>query len=120
MAQYLLAVHHAPGLQHSGTGASASEEDMQSAFAAVGEFNTGLSGSGALVFACGLTDPADAVTVDGTGAEPASEPGPLPRADVHISGFWVVEAPDDAAAAELGTRASQACGNRVEVRRLQG
>ncbi|MDY6055047.1 hypothetical protein [Micrococcus sp.] len=46
--------------------------------------------------------------------------GPLAAADQHLGGFWIVEAAHDDAARALAARASHACGQRVELRRLQG
>jgi hypothetical protein len=37
-----------------------------------------------------------------------------------LGGFWVVEAEDDEAAEALAIEGAQACGNAVEIRRLQG
>ncbi len=118
MAQYLLAVFHAPGVQDSAHGNYASSEEADAAYARVGAFNQRLMDEAALVFACGLTDPNTALTVEATGS-PRSVQAPLPRADVHLSGFWVVEAEDLAAAEQLALAASEACGQRVEVRQLQ-
>lgn len=118
MPQYLIAVHHAPGAQSNPTALYADEEAMQAAFQRVGAFNESLGEK--LVFACGLTDPDTAVTVTG-GDNPTVTPGPVPQgADVFISGFWVVEAADDVEAQQLGQQASTACGQPLEVRRLQG
>lgn len=38
----------------------------------------------------------------------------------QLGGFWIVEAPDEAAARTLAGEASYACGQPVELRRLQG
>lgn len=117
MAQYLLSVFHEPGVHAAGT-AYQSEEDMQAAFARVGAFNEGLQTSGAFVFACGLTPPEQAVTIAPDGAR---RQGPFaPDAPAFTGGFWVVEATDDAAAFALGAEGAAACGQRVEVRPLQG
>lgn len=119
MAQYLLAVFHAPGVQDSAHGNYGSAEEADAAVARVGAFNQRLMDQARFVFACGLTDPATALTVDAEGS-PRSVQEPVPAADVHISGFWVVEADDLAAAEQLALEASEACGQKVEVRQLQG
>ncbi len=117
MAQYLLSVFHEPGVHAAGE-AYESEEDMQAAFAAVGAFNEKLQSSGAFVFACGLTPPEQAVVVTPGGGQ---TDGPFATdAPAYVGGFWVVEAPDDAAAHALAVEGAAACGQRLEVRRLQG
>jgi hypothetical protein len=34
----------------------------------------------------------------------------------YMSGFWIIDAPDDATAFDLAAEASQSCNRRVEVR----
>ena len=69
MAQYLFSVWHI------GAYPTPSEEEMAAMFAAVGAFNDKMRDAGALVFGCGIDDPAPSVIVDGTGAEPTTRPG---------------------------------------------
>ena len=127
MSQYFLSVWHAPGVHAAGT-AYESEEQMQAAFARVGEFNVALVDSGAFVTAGGLTPPEEAVTVDATAASSADEAaasgevsgGTLAEGPMLLGGYWVLEAEDDDAARVWAARASYACGQRVELRRLAG
>nr|WP_282442184.1 YciI family protein [Micrococcus luteus] len=127
VSQYLISVWHAPGVHAAGT-AYDSEEAMQAAFARVEAFNAMLQNSGAFVGAGGLTPPEEAVVVDATAAQDPSEvtavrqdrDGTLAEGSMQLGGFWIVEAPDDAGARALAGEASYACGQPVELRRLQG
>ena len=38
----------------------------------------------------------------------------------HISGFWLIQAPDIATARELAAEGSRACNRKVELRPLLG
>lgn len=121
MPQFMISVWHAPGVQQRPLGPYESEEDMQAAFQAVSEFNESLQAAGVWVFGCGLTAPEESAVVDGTGAGDAVvQSGPYAQAPAHMGGLWVVEAPSREHAQELAARASAACGQRVEVRQLQG
>ena len=114
MAQYLFSVWHI------GAYPTPSEEEMAAMFAAVGAFNDKMRDAGALVFGCGIEDPASSVIVDGTGAEPTTRPGRFAAGPEILGGFWVIEAPSVEAAHELAAEASAACGVPLEVRPLQG
>jgi hypothetical protein len=121
MPQFMISVWHAPGTQQRSLGPYESEEDMLAAFQAVSEFNAWLQAEGAWVFACGLSAPEESSVVDMTdGSEPTVTPGPLAEASDHMGGLWVVEVTVLEQAHLLAARASAACGQRVEVRQLQG
>ncbi|QXC59891.1 hypothetical protein KSP35_16120 [Aquihabitans sp. G128] len=115
MTQYLLSVH--------GTDESpyASDEEMQAAFAAVGQFNEDLQAKGAWVFACGLM-PADTATVVRAheGTDVVTTDGPFLESKEHLGGFWVIEAADLDEALAWATQGSIACKGAVEVRPMQG
>ena len=95
------------------TGTGTAEE-----MAAIGSFNERLRDSGQWVLACGLADPAEALVIDGRGARPLIESGPLHDTAEYVSGFWVVEASDADAARGLAAEASAACNRRVELRAM--
>lgn len=116
MSQYLLAVNHQPGVHAAGS-AYQDEAAMQEAFQKVGAFNQSLEQSGRLVYACGLEAP-ETTKIVAKGEE--AKDGPLKDSGWQLGGFWVVEADDDAAALELGTQATEACGQTIEIRRMQG
>lgn len=115
MARYLLSVFTAS--ERTPFGPYSSREEMLTAFADTGAFNADLEASGRLVFADGLQPSDTAVVVDGR-APGASEvvDGPYLHGPESFSGFWVIEADDDAHARETAARASKACRGKVEVR----
>jgi hypothetical protein len=113
MAQYLLAVHG------SGENPYSTPEEMQQAFAAVGEFNAELQASGNWVFAGGLLPAETAKVVRLKDGAVLRTDGPYLESKEHIGGFWVVDVADDAAAIALAEKATVACQNAVEVRPFQ-
>lgn len=119
MAQYMISVFHNAGVQESGA-AYQDEAAMQRAFTAVNEFNNGLQSAGQFVFACGLMPPEEAHSVDATTESPIISKGAFSAEGPALGGFWIVEVVDESAALELARQASSACGQRVELRPLQG
>lgn len=115
----MISVFHEPGVQDADN-AYQDDAAMQAAFAAVAEFNAALQAAGQFVFACGLRPPEAGHTVDATGREPSVHRGPFSVAAASLGGFWIVEAVDENVALDLATRASAACGQKVELRPLQG
>lgn len=114
----MISVFHEPGVQDAGT-AYQDDAALQAAFAAVAEFNSGLQAAGQFVYACGLMPPESSHTVDATAATPFVYAGPFSVSAASIGCFWIVEALDESVALDLATRASAACGQKVEVRPLQ-
>ncbi len=120
MTQYFLTVPH--DTADEPTMASMQEADpaeFAAVIAAVDEFNTALTDSGALLFAGGLNPPSTAKTVDVTSGATRVLNEPFVEAPSYVGGFWVIEATDEAAAVEWATRASTALQCRIEVRALQ-
>lgn len=79
--------------------------------------------AGQWVYAGSLTPPESAITVDSAGPvplEPDVTPGPFSVAAAALGGFWIIEAVNQAAALERATQASAACGQKVELRALEG
>lgn len=122
MAQFLLAIYHAPEQYSAASefGAYRDEAEMRAAYEATGAFNKRLMDEGSWVFACGLTPPEATVTVDGRPDEPTFSEGPAAPAEEYLGGFWIVEVADLDAAVALAADGSRACGQRVQVRALQG
>lgn len=114
----MISVFHTPGVQDAGT-AYQDDAAQQSAFAAVAEFNAAIQAAGQFVFAGGLMPPEAGHTVDATGTTPNIQSGPFSVAAASLGGFWIVEALDEKLALDLATRASAACGQKVELRPLQ-
>ncbi|MEU9378227.1 YciI family protein [Streptomyces sp. NPDC048255] len=91
-----------------GTGDSPawSEAELQAMYAHMGAINDDLAESGELVDAQGLTEPRQArlVTAGADGAPVVSD-GPYGEAKEVLAGYWVVDVPDFARAAEIAARA---------------
>jgi hypothetical protein len=94
--------------------------------AAVDAFNQRMAD--AIVFAAGISAPADAIVVDARGdtadttpghAAPGhAAPGPATSTDEYVAGFWVMDLPDAETAARVAHQASQACNRMIELRPL--
>lgn len=110
MAQFLLAVVYDPEI-------SIDSRPPEEAFAAVGAFNTDLMESGRFVYACGLTAPAEGVTVTPEGQ---LSDGPVRPGGAQLGGFWVVEVDTRTEAEALAVRAASACQREIELREMQG
>jgi hypothetical protein len=92
---------------------------------AIDEFNDSLVANGHWIFAGGLSAPSSAVRFDNRDGADITIDGPLHdpatnRDHEHISGFWLIDAPDIATAQELARRGSRACNRKVELRPLLG
>ncbi len=86
--------------------------------AAIDQFNDGLRERGQFIFAGGLAAPDSAKVIDNRSNRGEVNAGPLHRGSEYLSGFWIVEAKDEAAALDLAISASMACNRRVELRPL--
>lgn len=117
MTHYLLSVH-GPA-ERNEFGNYGSQEEMEEAFAATGAFNDKLRAEGYWVFAGGLQPASTATVVDGHGEAPLITDGPYLETKEVIGGFWIIEAPDLAAAHDWAARGSKACAGKVEVRPFQ-
>ena len=95
------------------TGTATSDE-----IAAIDAFNDGLRERGQFIFAGGLSSPDFAKVIDNRNNIVEITGGPLHHGNEYLSGFWIVEAKDEAAALALANGASLACNRRVELRPL--
>ena len=86
--------------------------------AAIDQFNDGLRERGQFIFAGGLSSPDSAKVIDNRSNRGELSAGPLHQSDEYLSGFWIVEAKDEAAALAIANGASLACNRRVELRPL--
>jgi hypothetical protein len=84
--------------------------------AAVDGFNDRLAD--AIVFAAGVSAPADATVVDARGGSTDTTPGPVTNRDEYVAGFWVMDLPDAETAVRVAQQASQACNRKIELRPL--
>lgn len=93
--------------------------------AEIDAFNDSLVAGGHWIFAGGLAAPDSAIRFDNRGGAGITIDGPLHdpatnRDHEHVSGFWLVDAPDITTAQELARRGSRACNRKVELRALLG
>ncbi|MBO9058248.1 hypothetical protein JYQ29_14770 [Curtobacterium flaccumfaciens pv. flaccumfaciens] len=89
--------------------------------AAVDAFNQRMAD--AIVFAAGVSAPADATVVDAREGATDTTPGhattrPATSVDEYVAGFWVMDLPDAETAARVAHQASQACNRKIELRPL--
>jgi hypothetical protein len=112
MKQYLLAVH-------TDWDAPPAPERMERAYKAVNAFNADLQETGAWVFGGGLHPPSTATVVRAVDGEVLTTDGPFAETKEQLGGFWVIQAADLDAALDLAAKASEACGDSVEVRPFQ-
>ena len=120
MTQYFLTMPHDTATEP--TMESMQEFDpeaLAAVMAAVEAFNTALKDSGAWLFAGGLHPPSTAKTVDTSSGDARVVDEPFVDAPAYVGGFWVIEAPDEAAAIDWATQASRAVQTPIEVRALQ-
>lgn len=83
---------------------------------AIGAFNERLRAEGRLVYANGLTDPGEAVVIDGRKKKPVFTDGPFAETKEFLAGFWIVEAADLDAARTIAAEGSKVCNRKVELR----
>lgn len=86
--------------------------------AAVDVFNDRLRVEGHWVFAAGVGHPDTATVVDSREGVAVVTDGPFLDSAEFLSGFWVIDAADQAAALHLAAEGSRACHRKVEVRPL--
>ncbi|MBF4629122.1 YciI family protein [Curtobacterium flaccumfaciens] len=89
--------------------------------AAVDAFNQRMAD--AIVFAAGVSAPADTTVVDAREGATDTTPGhattrPATSVDEYVAGFWVMDLPDAETAARVAHQASQACNRKIELRPL--
>ena len=113
MPQYLLSVHSSAG------GPYATDEEKERAWADTGVVNDEMRAAGVWVFAGGLHDASTARVVREEHGALLHSDGPYLEGEEAISGFWIIEAADDADAMAWADRATVACRGAVEVRPFQ-
>jgi len=87
---------------------------------AINEFNDGMRAKNYLVFAGGLTEPKKATVIDNRSDANKAIDGPLFSTKENVSGFWIIDVPDQETARGLAFGASKACNRRVELREFFG
>ena len=85
---------------------------------AINAFNDKLEAGGHRIIAAGLIAPEDGRRIDNRNSVGKAETGTSLPADLYMSGFWIIEAPDDHTAETLALEASLACNRPIDVRRF--
>lgn len=83
---------------------------------AIDAFNDRLVVEGHWITAGGLTTPDRATVIDNRGGMSRVSLGPLFETSEWVSGFWLIDAPNDDAAIQLAAEGSRACNRKVELR----
>jgi hypothetical protein len=89
---------------------------------AINAFNDSLRANGNWIYAAGIGSPDSAKLIDNRGGASVSSSASLQAAsgDLYYSGFWLVEADNEAQANEIAAAGSRACNRRVELRPFLG
>jgi hypothetical protein len=98
------------------TSGSASGDEMD----AIDMFNEKLQSNGHWIIACGIASPRNATVIDNRAGAGIVTSGPLFDNAEYVSGFWLINAEDEAQALALAAEGSKACNRKVEVRPLLG
>ncbi|MFM6966317.1 MAG: YciI family protein [Rhodoluna sp.] len=88
--------------------------------AAIDAFNESLQANGNWITAAGINHGDSAHILDNRADAGIISPGSLYNKDEHYSGFWLIEATDEAKALELAAAGSKACNRKVELRPYLG
>ncbi|MFM8938362.1 MAG: YciI family protein [Actinomycetota bacterium] len=83
---------------------------------AIDEFNERLQRDGHWITAAGIAGPAHSLLIDNRSGKQEVRQGSLFDAPEYYSGFWLIEAGDEAKAKELALAGSLACKRKVELR----
>ena len=111
--RYLLLLH----VEESGWGRLTPAQQTEG-MAAYGAYNDALERAGALVSAGRLAPSAAAVGIRTVGGRPVTMDGPFAETKEQVGGFYLIEAPDRAAALGWAERCPAAGHGTVEVRQV--
>ena len=111
--RYLLLLH----VDEAGWG-RLTPDQQTSGMAAYGAYTEALGKAGALVFNGRLAPSAAAMSIKTIGGSPVTMDGPFAETKEQIGGFYLIEAPDAAAAAEWARRCPAVGHGTVEVREV--
>lgn len=84
----------------------------------INAFNNKLEADGHWIIAAGIMHPSTAKLIDNRDDAGIITDVPLHNTEEVMSGFWVIEAPDDETALRLATEGSKACNRKVQLRRF--
>jgi len=81
-------------------------------------FNDMLEEKGYWVMAGGIMSPSTAKVIDTRDDAGIITDGPLHNTEEYMSGFYVINVPDDEIALQLAKEGSKACNRKVQLRRF--
>jgi len=116
MPQYMLSVHTAT----DGHREPVTDEQQREGFARVAGLEARMEAADAFVFSARLSEPSEAKVVRRGPGRPKHTDGPFAETKEYLGGFYLIDAPDDAAALEWAEQVSDAIGEPIEVRALAG
>jgi len=112
MPQYLLSVWH----DDDYSDLDFASPEMKKTVERVGALNVELAQAGAWVFGVGLRPASSATVVCAAAGDISMTDGPYAETKEQMGGFWIIEAADLDAALAWAAKATEACGQPIEVR----
>jgi hypothetical protein len=76
--------------------------------------------AGQRVLAVGIASPDNSIQIDNRDGEVKYIQESFTNSNKYVSGFWIIDVPNQEIALELAARGSKACNRRVELRPLLG
>jgi len=87
---------------------------------AIDAFNNEMVAAGERVLAVGIASPDNSIQIDNRDGQVKYIKESLADSNEYVSGFWIIDVPNQEIALELAARGSKACNRRVELRPLLG
>lgn len=88
--------------------------------AVIDEFNSKLQTNNYWVIAVGIAAPSNALSIDNRSDAGLIKSGSTLYGTEFMSGFWIIDVPNEEIAAQLAAAGSKACNRKVELRPLLG
>ena len=76
--------------------------------------------AGQRVLAVGIASPENSIQIDNRDGEASYIEKSFTNSNEYISGFWIINVPNQEIALELAARGSKACNRKVELRPIIG
>jgi hypothetical protein len=87
---------------------------------AIDALNDEMVAAGQRVLAVGIASPEKSIQIDNRDGQVKYIEAGFTNSNEYVSGFWIVEVPNQEIALELAARGSKACNRGVELRPLLG
>ncbi len=87
---------------------------------AIDAFNNEMVAAGERVLAVGIASPENSIQIDNRDGQVNYIKESLTDSSEYVSGFWIIDVPNQEIALELAAWGSKACNRRVELRPLLG